>query len=202
MKGLIVAGAVACSSTVNALGEQKFMVAAANPHAVDAGYDILAQGGTAADAALAVQTVLNLVEPQSSGIGGGVFILYWDASTSTLHTIDGRETAPASATPGRFLDADGRKLGWWDAVVGGQSVGVPGTIRALEITHKLFGRRSWAAGFDRAIELSENGFKVSPRLSSSIRSAKHLGRFNPTRDYFFDADGEPLKAGTQLKNLA
>ena len=102
LKGLIVAGAVACSATVNALGEQKFMVAAANPHAVDAGYDILAQGGTAADAALAVQTVLNLVEPQSSGIGGGVFILYWDASTSTLHTIDGRETAPASATPGRF----------------------------------------------------------------------------------------------------
>lgn len=201
-KRLTVAGTLLCSATVNALGEHKFMVAAANPHAVDAGYEILAQGGTAADAALAVQTVLNLVEPQSSGIGGGVFILYWDASTSTLHTIDGRETAPASATPGRFLDADGKKLGWWDAVVGGQSVGVPGTIRALEITHKLFGRQSWAAGFDRAIELSENGFQVSPRLSSSISSAKHLSRFDAARDYFFDADGEPLKAGTQLKNLA
>ena len=115
---------------------EKFMVAAANPHAAKAGYDVLARGGTAMDAAVAVQAMLNLVEPQSSGIGGGAFLLYWDARSRTLYTIDGRETAPARARPERFIEPDGAVMTFSKARAGGQSVGVPGTLRLLEMTHR------------------------------------------------------------------
>ncbi|NKC15264.1 MAG: gamma-glutamyltransferase [Gammaproteobacteria bacterium] len=179
----------------------EFMVAAANPHAVKAGYDVLSTGGTAADAAVAVQMVLNLVEPQSSGIGGGAFILYWDAKARTLHTVDGRETAPAAATPERFLTAEGKKEGYWQAAVGGQSVGVPGTLKALDILHRLFGQRRWKELFAPAIILASEGFEVSPRLAESVARAKYLDRFDATRAYFFPG-GQPLAAGTRLTNAA
>jgi gamma-glutamyltranspeptidase/glutathione hydrolase len=178
----------------------RFMVAAANPHAVRAGRDVLKRGGTALDAAVAVQMILNLVEPQSSGIGGGAFLLYWEAATETLYTIDGRETAPASATPERFLEPDGSKMKFSKAVIGGQSVGVPGTLRLLKGAHKRFGKLPWATLFDPAITLAETGFRVSPRLAGSIAKAKNLDKFLAARAYFFDRDGAPLLAGHLLKN--
>ena len=182
----------------------RFMVAAANPHAVRAGYDVLKNGGTAVDAAIAVQMVLNLVEPQSSGIGGGAFLLYWDAQSKTLHTIDGRETAPASATPERFLEPGGAKMKFSKAVVGGQSVGVPGTLRLLEMAHKQFGKTSWKVLFDPAIELAKNGFHISPRLAGAIDGAQKRGldKFPAASAYFFGTDGAPLPQGSLLKNLA
>lgn len=185
-----------------AVSGTSFMVAAANPHAVRAGYDVLKRGGTAADAAVAVQLVLNLVEPQSSGIGGGAFLLYWDAATKTLHTIDGRETAPAAAVPERFLGPDGKPMTFFKALVGGQSVGVPGTVRLLETMHKRFGKTPWPDLFAPAIALAENGFAVSPRLATSIARAQKRGldRFPAARAYFFDDRGAPLPAGHQLKN--
>ncbi len=180
----------------------RFMVAAANPHAVRAGYEILKAGGTALDAAVAVQMVLNLVEPQSSGIGGGAFLLYWDAVSKTLNTIDGRETAPATATPERFLEADGSKMKFSKAVVGGQSVGVPGTLRLLEVAHKRFGKAPWATLFKPAIELAQKGFPISPRLAGAISKAQRFGldKFPETRAYFFDDDDMPLPQGHLLKN--
>ncbi len=180
----------------------RFMVAAANPHAVRAGRDVLKRGGTALDAAVAVQMMLNLVEPQSSGIGGGAFLLYWEAATESLYTIDGRETAPASATPGRFLEPDGSKMKFSKAVVGGQSVGVPGTLRLLEAAHKRFGKVPWAQLFEPAVTLAETGFHVSPRLAGSIAKARQLDKFSAARSYFFNSNGEPLRAGHLLKNPA
>ena len=180
----------------------RFMVAAANPHAVRAGYDVLKAGGTAADAAVAVQLVLNLVEPQSSGIGGGAFLLYWDAATKTLHTIDGREIAPAKATPKRFLEADGTAMKFSKALIGGHSVGVPGTLRLLEAMHRRFGKADWAKLIEPAIALSEQGFPISPRLAESIAQAKNRGldRFPASRAYFFSPDGAPHPVGYLLRN--
>ncbi len=178
------------------------MVSAANPHAVKAGVDVLAAGGTAADAAVAVQLMLNLVEPQSSGIGGGAFMLYWDAATSKLITFDGREKAPASATPAYFQKPDGEPMNWWDAVVGGRSVGVPGTLKLLEHVHKKYGNQQWPDLLQPAISKARQGFKVSPRLAESIAGAKEskLDMFDSTRNYFFNEDGTPLAVGSYLTN--
>ncbi len=178
------------------------MVSAANPHAVQAGVDVLAAGGTAADAAVAVQMMLNLVEPQSSGIGGGAFMLYWDATEGKLTTFDGREKAPATATPSYFQNADGEPLKWWDAVVGGRSVGVPGTLKLLEHVHGKYGKEEWSDLLDPAISKARQGFKVSPRLAKSIAGAaeRKLDMFDSTREYFFNEDGTPLAAGTYLTN--
>jgi len=178
------------------------MVAAANPHAVKAGVDILAAGGTAADAAVAVQMMLNLVEPQSSGIGGGAFMLYWDATSEQLITFDGREKAPASATPAYFQNSDGEPMKWWDAVVGGRSVGVPGTLKLLEHVHDKHGNQPWTDLLQPAISTARQGFKVSPRLAKSIESAsdRKLDMFDSTRDYFFNEDGSALTAGSYLTN--
>ena len=179
------------------------MVAAANPLAVQAGYEVLKEGGSAVDAAIAVQLVLNLVEPQSSGIGGGAFLMHFDAKTGRLVTYDGRETAPAEATPDLFLGPDGKPLPFNDAVVGGRSVGTPGTVRLLEHVHKAHGRLPWDRLLRPAIERAEQGFEVSPRLAQLIASeVDSLRRFEGTRSYFLDAQGEPLKAGTLLKNPA
>ncbi len=182
----------------------RFMVAAAHPQAVEAGYAVLKRGGTAADAGIAVQLVLNLVEPQSSGIGGGAFALYWDAGTQQLSSYDGRETAPSSATPSYFLQADGKPLPWWEAVVGGQSVGVPGTVKLLETLHQQHGNQVWSSLFTPAIELAEQGFEVSPRLAHAIAVAtKHgLREYEPARAYFYTEDGEPLPTGHVLQNPA
>jgi gamma-glutamyltranspeptidase/glutathione hydrolase len=177
------------------------MVAAANPLAVEAGFQILRQGGSAVDAAVAVQMVLNLVEPQSSGIGGGAFMLFHNGRTRLLTAYDGRETAPAAATPDRFLGPDGKPLQFYDAVVGGKSVGVPGTLRLLELAHRQYGRLPWAKLFEPAIELAEHGFQVSPRLHIAIAGEKYLVQ-ERARAYFFNADGSPLAVGQTLKNPA
>ena len=144
------------------------MIAAAHPLAVEAGLELLRAGGSAADAAIGVQLVLNLVEPQSSGIGGGAFALYWDAAVGQLKSYDGRETAPAAAKPDRFLVGKSpMRLG--EAIFGGASVGVPGTVRLLETLHKQHGRLPWARLFEPAIRLAEQGFTVSPRLHLLLR---------------------------------
>lgn len=185
----------------HAVTAHTFMVAAANPLAVDAGVAMLKRGGSAVDAAIATQLVLNLVEPQSSGIGGGAFMLFHDAAQNRLITYDGRETAPRAATPEMFLGADGKPVAFYDAVVGGRSVGVPGTLRLLETAHRAHGRLPWAQLFEPAIALAEQGFAVSPRLAGAIAREQHLLR-EPARSYFFHADGSPLKAGERLRNPA
>src|SRR5882762_2621905 len=147
---------------------QRFMVVAARPLAARAGYDAIRRGGSAVDAAIAAELVLGLVEPQSSGLGGGGFLLHYTARDAKLETYDGRETAPAAAKPGRFLGADGRPLDWPDAVVSGKSAGVPGLLRLLELAHRKHGKLSWAELFDPAIRLAQEGFPISPRLNALI----------------------------------
>lgn len=181
-----------------------YMAVAAHPVAASIGRDVLAAGGSAADAAVAIQMALGLVEPQSSGLGGGVFIVHRDGATGAVTTIDGRETAPASATPGYWLDEDGKPVGWWKAVVGGRSVGVPGTPRAFHALHAAHGTQPWADLLAPAIALAEGGFEVSARMAASIAGAEEKGlkAFPAARDYFFDADGAPLAAGVRLTNPA
>lgn len=178
-----------------------FMVAAANPLAAQAGRDILADGGNAIDAMVAVQAVLGLVEPQSSGLGGGAFLVYYDATTKRLTTFDGRETAPMDATPKLFLDDAGQPLKFMDAVVGGRSVGTPGTVRLLEDVQTRYGDKSWPTLWKPAAKLASEGFAVSPRLASLIAAeGDALKRYEGARTYFFDPSGAPLKAGHILKN--
>jgi gamma-glutamyltranspeptidase/glutathione hydrolase len=180
---------------------QKFMVAAANPLAVRAGLEMLEAGGSALDAAIAVQLVLNLVEPQSSGIGGGAFLLHWDDRGRTLETYDGRETAPRGARPDRFLD-QGKRLPFFEAVKSGLSVGVPGLLRMLEMAHRAHGRLDWARLFQPAIRLARAGFVVSPRLNFLLTWAARPEHFAPAaRDYFYDAAGVARPVGYRLKNL-
>jgi gamma-glutamyltranspeptidase/glutathione hydrolase len=176
-----------------------FMVSAANPLAVEAGLELLKAGGSAADAAVGVQLVLNLVEPQSSGIGGGAFLLYWQAATGRLETYDGRETAPGAAKPDRFL-VDGAAITLSQAIFGGASVGVPGTMRLLEAVHKKHGRLSWAQLFAPAIRLAEEGFHVSPRLHMLLQwlGARSFGP--QARRYFFDRIGNARPVGHLMRN--
>ena len=179
-----------------------WMVAAANPHAVQAGADVMAAGGTAADALVAVQTVLGLVEPQSSGLGGGAFLVWYDAASGQLTTLDGRETAPLAATPKRFLDAEGEPLKFYDAVVGGLSVGVPGTPALLATAQAKWGKGNWAELLQPAITLAQDGFDVSPRLAALVaEDAERLARFDSTASYFLP-QGQPLQAGARLTNAA
>jgi len=185
----------------SAVTSEEFMIAAANPHAVDAGYEVLKRGGSAVDAAIAVQAMLGLVEPQSSGPGGGAFILYWDNQEKKLYSIDARETAPMDATESLFLDDEGNAPKWIDAVVGGRSVGTPGVIRGLELAHERWGKTDWSSLFTQAIELSKEGFEVSPRLAKLVEMEINPGvkKMPVASDYFFPG-GNPLKAGTILKN--
>jgi gamma-glutamyltranspeptidase / glutathione hydrolase len=179
---------------------RQFMVVAANPLAVDAGYDILARGGTAVDAAIAVQLVLTLVEPQSSGLGGGAFLVHYHRPTRRMTTIDGRETAPASAVPGRFLKPDGMPLAFQDAVFGGLSVGVPGVVRLMADAHQKNGRVPWRELFQPAIRLAAEGFAVSPRLSGLL-TGFGADAFGPAaRALYFDAEGRARPEGYVLKN--
>ena len=181
---------------------QSYMVAAANPLAVQAGVDVLAEGGTAADAMVAVQAVLGLVEPQSSGLGGGAFLVWYDAARGELTTLDGRETAPLAATPRLFQDGNGEPLKFFDAVVGGRSVGTPGTPALLEALHGRWGNQPWAGLFDDAIDLADDGFAVSPRLAGLVaRDQERLSRFADTAAYFLPG-GAPLQEGDTLTNAA
>jgi gamma-glutamyltranspeptidase/glutathione hydrolase len=177
------------------------MVAAANPLAVEAGLQILREGGAAADAAIAVQLVLNLVEPQSSGIGGGAFALHWAARNQKLTSYDGRETAPAAAQPDRFL-VDGNPRSLADAQFGGLSVGVPGTLRMLAALHRDHGRLPWARLFAPAIAIAEEGFRVSPRLHLLLRWYGADSFAPDARAYFFDVTGSARPAGYLLRNPA
>ncbi|WP_439499293.1 gamma-glutamyltransferase [Bosea sp. (in: a-proteobacteria)] len=181
---------------------QRFMAAAANPLAASAGRDILRAGGSATDAAIAIQLVLNLVEPQSSGIGGGAFFLHWDEASKALVTLDGREKAPQAAKPDRFIGADGKPMKFVDAVVGGRSVGVPGTVKLLEEAHKRWGKLSWSAVIAPAIKLAEDGFTVSPRLNGLLSGEKNLARDPLAAAYFYEPDGTAKAVGTVLKNPA
>jgi gamma-glutamyltranspeptidase/glutathione hydrolase len=178
---------------------KSFMVSAANPLAVEAGVELLRAGGSAVDAAVGAQLVLNLVEPQSSGIGGGAFALYWRASTGQLKTYDGREAAPAAARPDRFI-VDGRPMTFSEAAFSGASVGVPGTLRLLEALHKEHGRLPWAQLFLPAIRIAEQGFPVSPRLNMLLRSIGPESFASPARSYFFDPSGRARPVGSVLTN--
>jgi gamma-glutamyltranspeptidase/glutathione hydrolase len=177
---------------------ERHMVAAANPLAADAGREILRQGGSAIDAAIAMQAVLTLVEPQSSGIGGGAFILYWDGKR--VQAFDGRETAPAGATPTLFLRPNGQPMEFDEARIGGRSVGAPGVLRALEMAHRQHGRLKWAQLFQRAIALAEQGFPISARLHKQLAADEFLKSSPEMAAYFLNADGRLKPVGTVLKN--
>jgi gamma-glutamyltranspeptidase/glutathione hydrolase len=175
------------------------MVSAANPLAVEAGLEMLRAGGSAIDAAIAVQLVLNLVEPQSSGLGGGAFLLHWDARTKDLKPYDGRETAPASAQPDRFI-REGRPLPFDEAVPSGLSVGVPGVARLLETAHKRHGKLPWPRLFEPALELAEQGFRVSPRLHLLLTQQGAESFAPAARRYFFTEIGAARPVGAVLRN--
>lgn len=179
---------------------KEYMVSSANPYASEAGMRILAKGGSAIDAAIAVQMVLNLVEPESSGIGGGAFALYWDNETRKLQSFDGREKAPMAAD-GKLFQENGKNMSWWEALAGGRAVGVPGVVAMMEKVHKQHGQLSWAELFEDAIKLAEEGFEISPKLAASIakRTNPALGRYEETWNYFFP-EGKPLQAGVMKKN--
>ena len=177
-----------------------FMIAAAHPAAAQAGAQILAAGGSAVDAAIAAQLVLNLVEPQSSGIGGGGFMLHWDDRKRRLDSYDGRETAPAAIKHDVFLDASGEPKAFMDAVVGGASVGVPGLLRMLEKAHQRHGTLPWSDLFQPAIDLAEQGFPISPRLHHLLKRETRLRNMPAARTYFYETSGHPKAVGTVLKN--
>lgn len=179
-----------------------YMVAAATPQAAAAGREILAQGGSAIDAAVAVQAMLTLTEPQSSGIGGGAFILYWDNQTKQLYTIDAREKAPASAGPDLFLDSNGKPPeNFWDAVIGGRSVGTPGVLKGLELAHQRWGKAAWSELFQSTIIAAEEGFQVSPRLQRLLEMELNPGlpKMTAGAEYFYP-NGKALQAGTIKRN--
>jgi gamma-glutamyltranspeptidase / glutathione hydrolase len=181
---------------------ERFMVVAAHPLASEAGHAVLALGGSALDAAIAVQMVLGLVEPQSSGPGGGAFLLHWSASERRLRTYDGRETAPAAARADRFVDAEGRPLAFFEAVVGGASVGVPGVLRMLELAHRHHGKRPWAQLFQHAIIAAEEGYAMSPRLHALLKAERYLADDAAARAIFYGSDGHPKPVGTRIFNPA
>lgn len=185
-----------------ALVSEQMMVVAAHPAAAEAGMWILQAGGSAMDAAVAVQAMLTLVEPQSSGIGGGGFMLHWDAATQRLQAFDGRETAPLAADERLFLDASGNPLPFWQALVGGRSVGVPGIVRLMEEGHRQHGRLPWAQLYQDVIHRAREGFEVSARLHRSIASGVNPGLDTTpaSRSYFYLADGSPLPQGYRRRN--
>ena len=192
----------ATGRSVRSLGTaQRYMAAAANPLAASAGREILRAGGSAVDAAIAVQLVLNLVEPQSSGIGGGAFLVHWDEAARKVTTLDGRETAPAAAKPDRFMK-DGKPMPFREAVVGGRSVGVPGTLKLLEEAHRRWGKLPFDALVAPALKLAEEGFAVSPRLNGLLAGEKELPRNALAAAYFYEPDGKPKAVGSILKNPA
>ncbi len=176
------------------------MIAAANPYAAQAGRQMMRAGGSAVDAAIAAQLVLTLVEPESSGIGGGDFMMVFDPRTKKVVSYDGRETAPASATPDMFLDATGKPRGHFDVVPGGLSTGVPGVIAMFDMAHRKYGRLPWAKLFVPAIKLAQNGFPVGRKLAATLRAFPQLAGMPDIKRYFYKTDGTPLAQGEILKN--
>ena len=184
----------------HALDATRQLVVAANPYAADAGLEILRAGGAAVDAAVAVQLVLGLVEPQSSGLGGGGFMLHWSAREQRVRSYDGRETAPAAAREDRFVEPSGRPTPFFDAVVSGRSIGVPGLLRLLELAHARHGRLPWARLFAPAIRLAEEGFVMSPRLHGLLEGDKFLRDDAAARALYYRDDGTPRPVGTPVAN--
>lgn len=179
---------------------QRHAVAAAHPLAAEAGRAVLRDGGNALDAAVAVQLVLGVVEPQSSGVGGGAFLLHFDGQA--VRAYDGRETAPAAASEDLFLGPDGQPLPFDDAVVGGLSVGVPGAVAMLEAAHRRHGRLPWARLVAPAVALAQDGFAVTPRLHTLLAQDPHLRRDPDAARHFYDAQGRPWPVGHRLRNPA
>ncbi|PYG78409.1 MULTISPECIES: gamma-glutamyltransferase [unclassified Pseudomonas] len=179
---------------------QRHMAASANPLATEAGQEMLRKGGAAIDAAIAMQAVLSLVEPQASGIGGGAFIMYWDGKRAQAY--DGRESAPGGAHNRIFLKPDGTPMAFTEAQIGGRSVGVPGVLRALEMAHQQHGKLPWRDLFQPAIKLAREGFPVSKRLSAQIAADKFIVESPDLAKYFLTAEGKPLPVGFRLKNPA
>ena len=176
------------------------MVAAANPLAAAAGLEMLKAHGSAVDAAIATQLVLNLVEPESSGIGGGAFMLVYDPQARQTTSFDGREVAPASATPGMFLDAGGNPRSHGDPIPGGLSVGIPGVVGMLELAHRKYGKLPWARLFAPAIRIAQDGFPIGPKLARTIAGAARMKNMPDIARMFFHADGAPMREGEVLKN--
>ena len=189
-------------AAVNEARGRLFMAVTANPLATDAAVEILRAGGTAADAAIAAQLVLNLVEPQSSGLGGGGFLLYHDARGNRLRAYDGRETAPAAARPERFLGGDGKPLPFFEAAVGGRSVGVPGLPALLDLVYRNHGRTLWPKLFGPALRLAVEGFPMSPRLHKLLAEDRFLRDDPAARRLYYEVDGRPRPVGTKIVNRA
>lgn len=183
-----------------AVRAKSFMIAAANPHAAEAGRDILARGGSAVDAAIAAALVLGLVEPQASGPGGGGYLMHWTADGKRIDAYDGRETAPAAVGPDFFLGGDGRPLGRNEVAMGGKSAGVPGQMRLFAAAHAKHGKLPWKALFQPAIALAEQGFAVSPRLNQQVHYSRTKLRHPAARAYFLDPAGDAWPAGHILVN--
>ncbi|MBO6635510.1 gamma-glutamyltransferase [Parvibaculum sp.] len=185
---------------------QPFMIAAANPYASEAGAAMLRKGGSAVDAAIAVQAVLSLVEPESSGLAGGAFMLHYDEKSGDVAAYDGRETAPMGATPALFLDNEGEPLPFLEAMIGGSSVGTPGVVKMLWLAHQEHGKLEWGELFQPAIKLAEEGFTVAPKLAEAIARDPVLMQMPVAQDYFYrmDANGlrVPAAEGDVLKNPA
>lgn len=188
--------------TLPSLALAQGVTSSADSRATEAGREILHQGGTAADAAVAMVAVLTLVEPQSSGIGGGGFMVYHKADDGSISTIDGRETAPAAGKPERFLGADGKPRPYMEVIPGGLSVGVPGNMRLMEMAHRKWGKLEWKALFQPAIKLAEEGFEVSPALSNWLNQFQPMWKDFPAARAIYYIDGKPAPVGTRLKNPA
>ncbi|GAB3376536.1 gamma-glutamyltransferase [Spongiibacter taiwanensis] len=198
---LIVPEAASGLSETKAVRYQHAMAVTANPYASEAAKTILQQGGSAVDAAITAQLVLGLVEPQSSGIGGGAFMLHWDSKTKQLSSWNGRETAPVNTEERHFLTKSGKPMSFYDAVIGGYAVGVPGVVAMLEAAHKAHGKLPWSALFAPAITLAEQGFMLSPRLHTLLSNSPRIAVNPAIRDCFF-VNGKPKPVGTVLKNPA
>ncbi len=197
----LIATSLPVTAQVTETVAKHHMIAAANPHAAQAGLDMMRAGGSAVDAAIAAQLVLGLVEPESSGIGGGAFMLVYNPKTRKTTSFDGREQAPASATPTMFLDAAGQPRAHFDPIPGGLSVGIPGVVRMLALAHKKYGKLPWAKLFDPAIRLAEKGFPVGPKMVRQIKAMQsRVSDMPDIRARFFHADGTPLAEGETYKN--
>jgi len=196
------------STSSPAVSEKLGMVVTANPHATKAGADILRAGGSAVDAAIAIEAVLSLVEPQSSGLGGGAFMVHFENKSNVVTVYDGRETAPSGVSETMFLNDEGKSIGFLNAKNSGLSTGVPGVVSMLQLAHTDHGKLKWGAQFDRARQLAQDGFAISPRLHGLV---SRFGKYIPdTKDegpvdafnYFFDKDGQPRAIGDRIINPA
>ena len=200
--GLALTGCATAPAAGPSGAPRQIFVTAANPLAVEAGMNVLRRGGSAVDAAIAVQAMLSLVEPQSSGVGGGAFMTYYNSSARRVTVYDGRETAPAGATPDMFLDDDGAPLAFGRAVVSGRATGVPGVVRMLHLAHGAHGRLPWNGLFGDAERTAREGFVVSPRLGRMIAGRFPQNAAPDVRVYFAEADGSLLDPGDTLRNPA